>query len=104
MTKRPITERGVFTRGLRRRHFEGRSATRRRLDARAESARQRRINWLRRHHPMNPAAEALATKLEGCQPKKRCKSGACPVCTRAAQNLFVEIVRQLAEGEVQDGK
>jgi hypothetical protein len=99
MSKRPTTKPGVFTKGLKKRHFRGRSTKRQRLAAEAESARSRRIHWLRRLHPNNAKAQALATKLVNCRPSKRCKSGACPVCALAAQNSFVEMVRNLVKKE-----
>ncbi len=99
MSKRPTTKSGVFTAGLKNRHFRGHFGKRKCLAAKAQSARDRRINWLRRLHPNNAEAKALATKLVNCRPSKRCKSGACPVCALAAQNLFVEMVRKLTMKE-----
>jgi hypothetical protein len=92
MSKRPVNHPGAFTTGLKKRHFTGRSAKGRKLAAKAEIARQRRVHWLKREHAHNAAAIALAAKLESCRPKHRCLSGACPVCAQAAQELFVQIV------------
>jgi len=99
MSKRPVKRPGAFTKGLKKRHFTGRSAKGRKLAAKAETARQRRIHWLKREHAHNAAAIALAEKLESCRPKHRCLSGACPMCAQAAQELFVQIMKELNNKE-----
>jgi hypothetical protein len=98
MSKRPPDKPGVFTQGLRDRHYKGTSAVGRRLADKAEVARKRRIQWLRRQHPNNSAAHELAKKLETCRSDHRCRSGACPVCAQAAQTLFANIVTTFCKG------
>ena len=93
MSKRGAGGPGVFTTGLKKRHYAGNKA----LARRAEIARQRRIRWLRRVHRKSKLARDLAKRLEKCRPGHRCHSGACPVCAQAAQELFVEIVRALKD-------
>ena len=38
-------------------------------------------------------ALALAAVLDGCSPRRPCTSGACPICTTAAQRVFVDATR-----------
>ena len=35
----------------------------------------------------------LAAVLDGCSPRRPCTSGACPICTTAAQQVFVDATR-----------
>jgi hypothetical protein len=99
MTKRSTTQPGLFSAGLTERHFRGGSTNAKSLAAKAESARKRRIKWLKRQHPNKKRARALARKLDKCRPKHRCLSGACPVCAQAAQELFAQTVHELTEKE-----
>ncbi len=98
MSKRPAKKPGVFTNALRRCHYSGSSPMGRCLAKRAEGARKRRVQWLRREHFDNSVARKLAKKLEACRPKLRCHSGACPVCAQAAQELFVRLVERHQRG------
>jgi hypothetical protein len=95
MSRRNPTRPGVFSAGLEKPHFRGRSVKGKRLAVKAESARKRRVQRLSREHPSNRAAKDLAKKLGRCKPERRCLSGACPVCAQAAQELFVQLGRQL---------
>ncbi len=99
--KGSATSPGAFTTGLKERHYRGFSKNGKRLAAKAETARKRRISWLKREHPTNKKAQALAAKLERCTPKHRCRSGACPACAQAAQEVFVEMVNELIIQELQ---
>ena len=92
-TKRPTNRPGSFTCGLLPRHYEGKSPESVERARKAEIARRRRIQWLKRAHVANPYAQALAAKLKGCRASHRCRSGACPACAQAAQELFVEMVK-----------
>jgi hypothetical protein len=83
---------GAFTSGLKARDYEGMTKTAKRLAAKAGSARDRRVKWLRRAHSGDGSAQSLAQKLGRCRPKHRCHSGACPVCAQAAQECFVATV------------
>jgi hypothetical protein len=49
-----------------------------------------KLEWLGKHHK-RAVAQRLARKLRRCSAPKRCRSGACPVCTRAVQRLWVEV-------------
>jgi len=51
--------------------------------------RLRRIKFLRKHSNTDPKAEAVADRLESCEPDQRCLSGACPECGRLFQRWFV---------------
>jgi hypothetical protein len=55
----------------------------------ARKERRKRVKVLRRHGKGNDSALRLADILENCSKKHRCLSGACPVCSRAFQRLFV---------------
>jgi hypothetical protein len=61
----------------------------------AHADRQRRqliikLDWHSAHSKLR-LAHQLAMKLRRCGDLKRCRSGACPVCVRAAQRLCVEV-------------
>lgn len=88
---------GAFTAGLRDLHFKGRSPKGRKLAAKAESARKRRVQSLRRDNADDPDAQMLAAKLAACRRGKRCLSNACPACAQAAQELFVDIVQKFCK-------
>src|SRR5258708_9871994 len=51
--------------------------------------RLRRIKFLRKHSATNPQAQTVVDRLESCEPKYRCLSGACPECGRLLQRWFV---------------
>jgi hypothetical protein len=55
----------------------------------AYEERLRRIKFLRKHSNTHPDALVVAERLESCEPKHRCLSGACPECGRLFQRLFV---------------
>lgn len=97
MSKRPTTKPGAFTRGIQPLHYKGLSAEGRKLAEKAETARKRRVQWLRRTFEGNDAGLALADKIDACRPKRRCHSGACPVCTQAGQELFVDMISTLVK-------
>jgi hypothetical protein len=44
----------------------------------------------------------LAQKLDRCCPRRRCLSGACPECMRAAQRLFVEAAQNAVQQSGED--
>ncbi len=51
-----------------------------------------RIRLFRKHDDRK-----LARKLNSCKPDRRCRSGACPECTRAIQRQFVRQTYKLAQ-------
>jgi hypothetical protein len=55
----------------------------------AETERLKLIKRLRLDGPDDPAAQALADRLDSCTPGQRCMSGACPECNRAYTRWFV---------------
>jgi hypothetical protein len=63
----------------------------------AEARRERHRLALALRRDASRAALALAEKLEGCRQGRRCLSGACPVCGRALQRMFVHATPSLAE-------
>ncbi len=52
--------------------------------------RDQLVRLLRSKHKNSDKAQALADKLEPCVKGWRCRSGACPECTRAGQKLFAK--------------
>jgi hypothetical protein len=57
------------------------------------------VRWLRTKGAGNEKALALASKLEACRRKHRCKSGACPECTDAGRRLFTKILRRFLKNK-----
>src|SRR4051794_8433601 len=55
----------------------------------AQARREATIAGLQRQGGKNAKAQALARRLEACDPRSRCGSGACPECARAYQRWFV---------------
>jgi hypothetical protein len=55
------------------------------------------VKRLRRFARNLPSAADLADVLQTCAPYHRCKSGACPECTRAFQRWFIDSTRHLAQ-------
>src|SRR5690349_14070052 len=51
--------------------------------------RLRRIKFLRKHSNTHLDALVIAKRLESCEPRHRCLSGACPECGRLFQRWFV---------------
>src|SRR4051812_31639470 len=54
----------------------------------AERQREATIAYVQKHGAENPKAQALARRLEACERRDRCGSGACPECARAYQRWF----------------
>lgn len=57
------------------------------------------VKRLKRFSRAFPGAFSLAAKLEACTPRRRCRSGACPLCTRALQRWLVHEIGELIERE-----
>jgi hypothetical protein len=70
-----------------------------RTAAEVKQLRERDARLLRRHGKGDPAALALADRLEDCSPRQRCISGACPECCRALQRWFVTTAGKLILGD-----
>ena len=67
----------------------------------AEDAEQKRLSvvkLLRRHGRGNSKVRKLARRIRECAKGNRCLSGACPVCLRAYQRLFVSAARKALTG------
>jgi hypothetical protein len=62
------------------------------------------VKRLRRFAPTLQTANALADRLETCKPSNRCRSGACPECTRALQRWFVHSTEQLIKDHEREGE
>jgi hypothetical protein len=60
----------------------------------AYKERLRRIKFLRKHSNTHRDALVVAERLESCEPKHRCLSGACPECGRLFQHWFVRRSRK----------
>ncbi len=63
----------------------------------AISRREHVVALLRRHGAQTASALSVAEALEGCSPKARCTSGACPECGRALQRWFVTATSDLID-------
>jgi hypothetical protein len=61
----------------------------------AELENRKLVKLLRRHSKGDASALRLADKLACCAPNHRCLSGACKICGRAAQRLFVFVAERL---------
>jgi hypothetical protein len=61
--------------------------------------REKDVGWLRKKFKDDQPSLALADKLEGCKPKARCKSPACPECAYAARQLLTTIIKKYLEGQ-----
>ena len=61
--------------------------------------REQRVAWLRKKCKASQPALDLAEKLDACHRKRRCKSGACPVCVDAAQRLFAKASKRYLKGK-----
>jgi hypothetical protein len=66
-------------------------------ETKAIAERESLIILLRTKWQEHEKAQALADKLEACKPGRRCLSGACPECARAAQVLFSVVVSGFLE-------
>jgi hypothetical protein len=77
------------------RWLEGRAKRPSKTASQAEQQRRAAVKLLRRHGKETQRALNLARRLERCRKNKRCLSGACPVCHRAYQRLFVRAARRL---------
>jgi hypothetical protein len=62
--------------------------------ARLKRERKELVNRLRKKANGKQAAIRLADKLEGCKPRVRCKSAACPECAYAARQLVTAVARR----------
>lgn len=65
----------------------------------AEQDRQLLLRRLRRPRFNTPETELLAKTLESCRYHSRCASGACPLCARAFQRLWVTHVAEFLSSE-----
>jgi hypothetical protein len=66
----------------------------------SEQAVRRRLSnvkRLRRYAGKLWSAKATADRLESCEPRNRCMSGACPECSRAFQRWFVDSTERLIQ-------
>jgi len=54
------------------------------------------IGWLNKaDEEQFPGAADLTARLESCHPRRRCGSGACPICARAYQRWMVTQLHSL---------
>lgn len=65
----------------------------------AEKQRLRVVKLLRKHGRNSRKALKLANQIEGCSKEARCLRGACPVCLRAYQRLFVSAAQEALTGK-----
>jgi hypothetical protein len=92
---RPRLNPSSFSDALTEKYYAQKPSKRKKL----ERKRQRLVNWLRKKGKSSQRAQELADKIETCRPKRRCKSGACPECTDAAQRLFARTTRRYLKGK-----
>jgi hypothetical protein len=64
----------------------------------AEKERLSVVKLLRRYGRGSSKARKLARRIKECAKGNRCLSGACPVCLRAYQRLFVSAARKALTG------
>jgi hypothetical protein len=57
--------------------------------------RLRRIKFFRKHSKYDPPLNAIVDRLESCERRDRCRSGACPECGRLIQRWFVRESKRL---------
>jgi hypothetical protein len=81
------------------RWLEGKNKRPSQTAADAQSERRKTLKRLRRFGKENDEALELASRLEACEPKQRCGSGACPECARAWQRWFVTATRSFLKSE-----
>jgi hypothetical protein len=62
--------------------------------------RKSRLKWLRKKFRDDVPSLALADKLEGCKPKARCKSPACPECAYAAEQWLTSVIEKYLVNKV----
>ena len=62
--------------------------------ARLKRERKAAIERLRKKANGKQAAIELADKLEGCKPRARCKSAACPECSYSAKQLVTQVAQR----------
>lgn len=92
---RPPSNPSSFSDALTEKYYAQKSGRRKKL----RRKREKLVNWLRKKAKGNPHAQELADKLERCRRKRRCKSGACPVCADAARRLFAKAARRYVKGK-----
>jgi hypothetical protein len=66
----------------------------------ADNQRRRLVKRLRRFAKAFPGAAELADRLASCETGNPCNSGACPVCMRVAQRLFVGLLSHAISHEI----
>lgn len=60
--------------------------------------RERLVAWLKKARRKDQTGcNALAERLEQCRPYARCRSAACPECTKAAQRHFAKALKRFLE-------
>jgi len=65
--------------------------------------REARVDSLRKKYKDDAPSLALADKLEGCKPKARCKSPACPECAYAATRLLTPVIKKYLDDQTEAG-
>jgi len=64
------------------------------------AARLQRVRFLRRRAANNPDFQFLAERLDACDRRHRCLSGACPECSRLFQRWFVRKSKQYIDKHI----
>ena len=85
------------------RWLEGRRSRSGKTSVQAEAERHLLVKRLRRFGRKNPLALELANRIEACRPHQRCKSGACPECSRAWQRWFVVAAKRFIAKQARSG-
>jgi hypothetical protein len=62
--------------------------------------RVRLIKFLYKYEKQSPVLRSIIGRLELCQPKNRCCSGACPECGRLLQRWFVRRSKRIIENAI----
>jgi hypothetical protein len=69
-----------------------------------KSERENLAAWLRKKGKKSRACLRLADKLEECEPRRRCRSAACPECATAGQRLIAEVTQKLLNAQAGEAK
>jgi hypothetical protein len=66
--------------------------------------RLKRITFLQKHGNAHPDALIVAKRLQSCEPRHRCLSGACPECGRLFQRWFVRRSKKFIAKHIDNGR
>ena len=68
----------------------------------AYTARLQRVRFLQKFAKTDPTFRFCAERLDACEPRNRCLSGACPECSRLFQRWFVRRSKQYIAKDIDE--